>query len=84
MSQKEAFRFDALFGSQLLNIRCTNRESEKHMHRCITIGQRQSTYETVHVQRAFTSRCTLYVTAVPGACPKTAAVTLWSAHCLSH
>lgn len=44
----------------------------------------RSTYKTVHVQRAFTSRCTLYVTAVPGARPKTAAITLWSAHRLSH
>lgn len=45
---------------------------------------RHSTYKTVYVQRAFASRCTLYVTAVPGARPKTAAVTLWSAHRLSH
>lgn len=46
--------------------------------------QQRCTYKTVDIQRAFASRCTLYVTAVPGAGPKTAAITLWSAHRLSH
>ena len=45
---------------------------------------KRSTYKAVDVQRAFTSCCTLYVTAVPGARPKTAAITLRSAHRLSH
>lgn len=44
----------------------------------------RSTHKTVGVQGAFTSGCTLYVTAVPGARPKTATVTLRCAHHLSH
>lgn len=46
--------------------------------------QRCSTYKTVSVQGAFTSSRTFDVTAVPGACSKTAAITLRSAHRLSH
>lgn len=46
--------------------------------------RRQSTYKTVYIQRAFTSCCTLYVTAVPGARPETTAIALRSAHRLSH
>lgn len=60
----------------------------KHTHSLdwIPIVERQgwSTYKTVQVQRAFTSRCTLYVTAVPGARPKTTAITLRGTHRLSH
>lgn len=44
----------------------------------------RSTYKTVSIHRAFTSGCTLYVTAVPRARPKTATVTLWCTHHLCH
>lgn len=48
-----------------------------------TIGA-ATTHEAVGVQRAFASRCTLDVAAVPGARPEAATVTLRSAHHLSH